>query len=158
MGLDLDSGHDGFGVAAIIQQRRETRPALLAHAIAFVQDCDPAADHRGQQGGCHITQFGLAFDHRGDQQILRPRIHGGLHDVDFALQALGRRVGQRGLSDARFAEQARIHRDVLGIHHQPGSQQLPHYFFLTHPSDCQLIGMRQMKSYPFDLYHHTFVF
>ena len=64
MGLDLDAGHDGFDIAAVIQQRREAGPALLAHPIAFVEDGDAAAKHGGHQRRGHVAQAALAFNDR----------------------------------------------------------------------------------------------
>ena len=154
MRLDLDAGHDGFHVAAVIEQRRQAGPALLAHAVAFVENGDAAADHGGHQRRSHIAQLALAFDDRRDQQIFRARIHGGLQDVDVAPHALGGGVGQRGLAHAGLAQQARIHGQILLVHHQPGGQQLAHEFFLAHPADGQFVGMRQVQSDAFDLDSH----
>ena len=154
MRLDLDSGDDGFHITAVIEQRSEARPALLAHAVAFVEDHDAAAQHRGHQRRSDVAQPRFALDHRRDQQILGPRIDRGLHDVDFAIQAFGGRIGQRGFADARLAQQARIHRQILRIDHQPGRQQLAHHFFLPHPGNRQLVGVGQMQRNAFDLNDH----
>ena len=85
--LDLDAGDDGLHVAAVIEQRRQAGPALLAHAVAFVEDGDAAADHGGDQRGSDIAQAAFALDHGRDQQVFRARIHGGLQDVDLAPHA-----------------------------------------------------------------------
>ncbi len=59
MRFDFDSRHDAFHVTAVIQQRRKTRPALLAHAVAFIKDDDTAGNHRAHQRRCHVAQFAL---------------------------------------------------------------------------------------------------
>ncbi len=59
MRLDLDAGDDGFHVAAVVEQRREAGPALLAHAVAFVENRDAAADHGGHQRRSHVAQAAL---------------------------------------------------------------------------------------------------
>ena len=151
MRLDLDAGDDRLHVAAGIEQRSQARPALLAHAVAFVENRDAAANHRGDQGRRDVAQLPFAFDHRRDEQILGPRVHCRLENVDIAAQPLPGRISQRGLTDARLAEQARIHRQVLRVDHHPGGEQLPHHLFLPHPADGQLVRVREMQSYAFNL-------
>ena len=156
MGLDLDAGHDGLDVAAGVEQRRQAGPALLAHAVAFVEDHHAAADHGRHQRRGHVAQLARAFDDRRDQQVLGARVHGGLHDVDLAAEALGGGVGQGGLPDARLAHQARVHRQIPRIDHQPGRQQLPQRFFLPDPAHGQLIRVRQVQRDAFDLHGHSY--
>ena len=154
MRLDLDAGDDGFHVAAVVEQRREAGPALLAHAVAFVENGDAAADHGRHQRRRHVAQAALAFDHRRDQQVFGARVHGGLQDVDIAAHAPAGGIGQGGLADARLAQQPRIHGQVLLVHHHPGGQQLAHQLFLAHPLDSQFVGMGEVQSYAFDLDCH----
>ena len=154
MRFDLDARHDAFHVAAIIEQRREAGPALLAHAIAFVQNHDAAQDHGAHQRRRHIAQTARAFDYRRDQQIFRARIQRRLHDEDVAPHALGRRISQRRFADARLADQPRIHRHIVLGHDHPRGQQLPHEFFLPDPADRQFIGMGEVKTYSFNLNCH----
>ncbi len=66
-------------------------------------------------------------------------------------------IGERGLADARLAEQARIHRQVLLVDHHPGGQQLPHQFVLPDPVDGQFVGMGQVQSDAFDLDGHLYI-
>src|SRR6516165_10375849 len=47
IGLDLDASDNRLDISPIVEQRRQARPALLAHTVAFVQDGDAAADHGG---------------------------------------------------------------------------------------------------------------
>ena len=68
MRLDLDSGDDGFDVAAIVEQRREARPAFLAHAVAFIENDDAAAQHGGHQRRGDIAQLRFALDHGRDSR------------------------------------------------------------------------------------------
>ena len=158
MGLDLDAGHDGLHIAAVVEQRRQAGPALLAHAVALVQDGDAAAEHGGDQRRRHVAQAARALDHRRDQQIFRARVHGRLQDVDIAPHALAGGVGQRGLADARFAQQPRIHGQVLFVHHHPSGQQLPHQLVLPDPLDGQFVGMGQVQGDAFDLDRHRLTF
>jgi hypothetical protein len=50
IGVDLDPSDDRLDVAATIEERREAGPALLAHAVAFVEHADAAGDHGGDEG------------------------------------------------------------------------------------------------------------
>ena len=152
--LDFDAGHDGFHVAAVVEQRRQACPALLAHAVALVEDGDAAADHGGDQRRGDVAQASLAGDHRGDQQIFGAGIEGGLEDVDVASHAPAGGVGEGGLADTRLAQQPRIHGQVLLVHHHPRGQQLAHQFVLSHPLHCKLVGVRQVQGYPLDLDRH----
>ena len=49
MRLDLDAGDDRLDIAPGVEQRRQRRPALLAHPVAFIQDRDAAAQHGRHQ-------------------------------------------------------------------------------------------------------------
>ena len=126
MGFDLDPRDDAFHVAPVIEQRREACPALLAHTVAFIEDHNTAHDHRADERRCDVAKAAFALDDRRDQQIFRSRIHGRLHDEDVTTHPLRCGIGQRGLADAGFADQPRIHRNVELRDDHPGGQQLPH--------------------------------
>jgi hypothetical protein len=156
MRLDFNSRHDGFHIAPVIEQRREAGPAFLAHAVAFVDDGDAAGDHRCHQRRRYVTQVSRAFDHGCDQQVLRACVHGRLQNVHIPAHAFRRRVGQRGLTDPRLAEQPRIHGQVPLVQDHPRGQELPHQFLLTDPAHGQLVGMRQVQGHAFDVDSHNF--
>ena len=81
-----------------------------------------------------------------------------MQDVDIAPHALAGGVGEGGLADARFAQQARIHGQVLFVHHHPRGQQLPHELVLPDPLDGDFIGMGQVQGDAFDLDGHRLPF
>ena len=101
-----------------------------------------------------FPQARFAFNHRRNQEIFRPRIDGGLHDVNFSLQAFCRGISKSGFTHAGLAQEAWIHRQVLRINHEPGGQQLAHHFFLSHPLNRQFVGVGQMQRNAFDLNDH----
>src|SRR5579871_6766359 len=82
--LDLDSSDNRFHVAAIIEERSETCPAFLAHAVPFVENNDPSAQHRGHQRRSDISKLRLALNDGRNEKILRPGVDGGLKNINFA--------------------------------------------------------------------------
>ncbi len=155
MRLDFDAGHDGFHIAAVVEQRRQAGPAFFAHAVSFIEDGDAAANHGGDQRRGDVAKAAGALDHRGDQQVFGTRVHGGLQDVDLAPHTLARGVGESGLADAGLAEQARAHRQVLFVNHHPRRQQVAHQLALPHPLGSQFIGMGQVEGDAFDFNRHV---
>jgi hypothetical protein len=132
----------------------QTGPALLAHAVALVDDGDAAADHGGDEGRRHVAQVAAAFDHGGDQQIFGAGIHGGLQNVDVAAHAASGGIGEGGFADTRLAEEARVHGEVLFVDHHPGGQQLPHQFVLPDPLDGKFVRVGQVQGNAFNLDGH----
>jgi hypothetical protein len=143
-----------FNVSPVVEERRQTGPTLLAHAIAFVQNHDAAQNHGAHQRRCHVAQTARAFDYRRNEKIFRTRVQCGLHDEHVAAHPLPRRIRQGRLPHARFADQPGAHRDILFGYDHPGGQQMPHQLFLPDPTDGQFIGMGEVKGNSFDLDCH----
>ena len=65
-------------------------------------------------------------------------------------------IGEGGLADARLAQQARIHGQILLVDHHPGGQQLAHQLFLADPLDRKLVRMGEVQGDAFDLDRHSY--
>ena len=91
----------------------------------------------------------------GDEQVFRARVERGLEDIDFAAHAPAGGVGERGFAHAGLAEKARIHGQVLLIHHHPGGQQLPHQLLLPDPLYGEFVRVGEVKRDAFDFHGHA---
>ena len=78
MSFNLNPSYDRFHIATIIQQRREASPTFFAHAVAFIQNHNPATNHGCHQWRSRVAKLSAGCNHRGDKQVFGPRIQGSL--------------------------------------------------------------------------------
>ena len=142
---DGDPRDDRFDVAPMIEQRGEAGPRLLVHAVALVEDADPAADHGGHEGRGVIVDLAALAQDRRDEQIFGPRVGRALVDEERLRAFAGRRHRQGRLADAGRADDPRGEREVLRIDDQPAGEDLLQDLPLPDPRSLGGIGGSEIE-------------
>ena len=125
--LDLDSRDDRFHVAPRVEQGSQGSPALLAHAVALVENANASAQHGRRQRRSMVADHLTGADDRSHQEVLGAGIHRALKDVNLVAELLGHGVGQGRLAHAGLTQDAGRQGYLLRrafARHQPAGAKL----------------------------------
>ena len=95
---DRDSGDNRFHITPIIEKRRERRPRLFVHPIAFVQYANATANHGRYQRRSVVGNLASLAQNGRDEQIFRTRVGRALIDVQRPTLSVCPGNGQLGFA------------------------------------------------------------